>query len=155
MSVHISEPRQPDHRQKQAPHTAQAPAKKPDSLTEHKPQNHSQASPQAPQQTRQQDFDQLTRARILGQIRQRLVQHFVYPSLARRQGWQGRVLLGFRLDGKGGIQHIHVKQSSGYAILDDSAITAMRKIGQVSRDGIGLLDQFGQLEIPIIYRLEG
>lgn len=100
-------------------------------------------------------FEQVARAKILGTVQQRLVEDFVYPRLARRRGWQGRVLLGFQVGTGGTIQHVHVKQSSGYAILDDSAVNAMNKLGVIGLQKEELLNRVWHLEIPIIYRLEG
>jgi len=99
--------------------------------------------------------NQISNASVLTEIRQKLTRHFVYPVMARRMGWQGQVLLGFRVDDTGSIQHIHVKQSSGYAILDDSAIAALNKLGKVGINETGFLNRSWQLEIPVIYRLEG
>lgn len=153
MAIHISEPHPPEHTKKSKPDTVKTQDQTPP-LTE-QTSRHQPPSTQVQPQTSQQQATQLTRARIIGQIKQRLVQYFVYPTLARRQGWQGQVTLGFKVDGAGSIRHIHVKHSSGYAILDDSAVSAMQQVGQVQLDEMGFMDQFWQLEIPIIYRLEG
>ena len=99
--------------------------------------------------------DRISSAKVMTEIRQKLTQHFVYPIMARRLGWQGQVLLGFQIDHGGSIQKVHIKQSSGYAILDDSAITALNKIGKIAVQAGGMLNGIWQLEIPIIYRLEG
>lgn len=99
--------------------------------------------------------NQLNSAQVLTMIRQKLTQHFVYPVMARRMGWQGRVLLGFQLDHGGSIQKVHIKKSSGYAILDNSAMVALNKIGKITLQASDILNGNWQLEIPIIYRLEG
>ena len=101
------------------------------------------------------EFRQLAQAKILGHVRKKIVQHFTYPRLARRQGWQGQVLLGFQVDDSGSIRHVYVKQSSGHAILDDSAIAALNKVGKIVINESDFLKQTWQLEIPVTYRLEG
>lgn len=151
MAVHIRESRPPGLAQRISPPTKKALSQKSDTLTERKPSKNTE--PQ--KQTNTQAFNQLARAKILGDIKQRLVQNFVYPRLARRQGWQGLVMLGFQVDNVGSIQNIHIKQSSGYAILDDSAIAALNKIGKIGLYKTVFLNQTWQLEIPVIYRLEG
>lgn len=103
----------------------------------------------------QNDINQQARAKIIGHIKNRLVKHFTYPRLAQSRGWQGQVLLVFNLSSDGGIQHIQIKQGSGYDILDNSAITALRKIGRINQSELSLPDHKLELEIPIIYRLEG
>lgn len=106
--------------------------------------------------TRQQTASrQASGASVLARLHKKLAQRFVYPLLARRMGWQGRVLLGFRVDGSGSIQHVRIKQSSGYAVLDDSAMAALLKIGKIAIQTGATLPGSRQLEIPIIYRLEG
>ena len=154
MSVHINETSPPEHSAEKPP-AKTSPVRPAAQDTQKNSLQGSPASKQQVQQEPPQDLNQLARARIIGQVQQRLVQYFIYPTLARRQGWQGQVTLGFKVDGRGSIRHIHVKHSSGYAILDDSAVSAMQQVGQVQLDEIGFMDQFWQLEIPIIYRLEG
>ena len=154
LAVHIREARPPGLAQKISPPIKKPLSQKSDTLTEHKKQTQSPTSEQQTQ-TNTQAFNQLARAKIIGHIRQKLVQNFVYPRLARRQGWQGQVLIGFQINDAGSILDVHIKQSSGYAILDNSAITALNKMGKIGFDEPGLLNQTWQLEIPVIYRLEG
>jgi len=45
-----------------------------------------------------------------------------YPELARRQAMQGRVIVAFRIRDDGRVDHVHIVQSSGYGILDESAL---------------------------------
>lgn len=51
----------------------------------------------------------------------------VYPTLARKNGWEGDVLLRVRVSGRGAAQGIEVLQSSGYPMLDDAAMTAVAR----------------------------
>lgn len=156
MAVHIRESRPPGLAQKKPLATEKTLTQKPDTLTEHKNQTQSRTQISAQQiQTNRHELHQLARAKIIGHIRQKLVQNFVYPRLARRQGWQGQVLLGFQINDAGSIQHVHIKQSSGYAILDNSAIAALNKMGKIGLYEPGFLNRTWQLEIPVIYRLEG
>lgn len=50
----------------------------------------------------------------------------VYPELARRRGQQGRVLLRVAVDAAGSPAAVSVQESSGYALLDQAAITAVK-----------------------------
>jgi len=93
-------------------------------------------------------------ALLLSQIRKQIKKHFVYPRMARRMGWQGEVLLSFSVDSVGLIHTVHIKKSSGYALLDDSARTALSSIGTIKLENSISVNSW-QLEIPIIYRLEG
>lgn len=49
-----------------------------------------------------------------------------YPDEARRRGWQGRVVLRVHVSAAGDVTDVEVVQSSGYALLDAAAATAVR-----------------------------
>ncbi|MDH5409024.1 MAG: energy transducer TonB [Gammaproteobacteria bacterium] len=100
----------------------------------------------------QQEQSQLAYASILNQLKQKLAQHFVYPSLARKKGWQGRVLLVFLINDQGQIQQVKIKQSSGYALLDNSAVNALGKLGKIEIQQT--LFKTKQFELPVIYQLQ-
>ncbi len=50
-----------------------------------------------------------------------------YPSLARKRGWQGTVLLEVDVQRDGIVKSVKVKQGSGYELLNKEALTAVRK----------------------------
>jgi protein TonB len=58
-------------------------------------------------------------------IRSRIGRALLYPPLARRRGWQGRVIVGFTLGRDGGVRDIRVVRSSGFDVLDQSALSAV------------------------------
>lgn len=90
------------------------------------------------------------RRNVLAQLHAALAEHFNYPMLARRHGWQGEVILTFRLLGNGHIERIVVARSSGHRLLDRAAKTSLSEVTHLPVTGTDL-----DLEIPIIYRLEG
>ena len=51
----------------------------------------------------------------------------VYPDIAKNRGWQGTVLLKVRVNIDGRSDEVVLHSSSGYKILDTSAITAVEK----------------------------
>jgi protein TonB len=51
----------------------------------------------------------------------------VYPAIARRRGWEGKVLLKVDVSTEGLSHLVKLHQSSGYEELDDSAIAAVEK----------------------------
>ncbi len=51
----------------------------------------------------------------------------VYPSLARKRGWQGTVLLEVDVLSDGMVKNVQVKESSSYELLDRKALEAVRK----------------------------
>lgn len=50
-----------------------------------------------------------------------------YPSLSRRMGEQGRVLLDVHIQPDGTVGEIRLKKSSGFSRLDEAAIDAVRR----------------------------
>ncbi|OGP12949.1 MAG: hypothetical protein A2052_05600 [Deltaproteobacteria bacterium GWA2_54_12] len=52
--------------------------------------------------------------------------HWEYPQLAARNGWQGSLKINFKINRDGSVSDISLERSSGYPMLDDAAITAVR-----------------------------
>lgn len=49
-----------------------------------------------------------------------------YPAEAQRRGWQGTVLLRLSIDESGRVAEARVERSSGFELLDDTALQAVR-----------------------------
>ncbi|CAG1065051.1 Protein TonB [uncultured bacterium] len=49
-----------------------------------------------------------------------------YPMLAARNGWQGSLKINFKINRDGSVSDIALERSSGYPMLDDAAMTAVR-----------------------------
>ena len=79
--------------------------------------------------------------------------HFIYPPLARRQGWQGRVQVGLRVEADGHFSQLRVLRSSGYASLDRDALQTLERIGQLAQARLWLDGRAMQVELPVVYRL--
>ncbi len=60
-------------------------------------------------------------------IREAIMRNVRYPDKARRLGWEGKVILSFIVSVSGSIRDVKVVQSSGFAVLDDSAKDALTK----------------------------
>jgi len=50
----------------------------------------------------------------------------VYPGSARRRGYQGSVVLKVLVGVNGSVQQVEIEQSCGYAVLDRTALSAVR-----------------------------
>lgn len=61
-----------------------------------------------------------------------------YPEMARRQGYQGVVLVAVEILTDGRVGHVSVSKSSGYAILDQTAMNAVKawKFEPAKKSGI-------------------
>lgn len=95
------------------------------------------------------------RAQVLSRVRENFAQHFYYPMLARRHGWQGQVLLGFSVAANGSIHDVHVQRGSGYSLLDESAQSALNRIKQLHQVQHWLGGATMQLQLSVVYRLQG
>jgi periplasmic protein TonB len=60
-------------------------------------------------------------------IRDAIQRSASYPPLARRMGWVGRVVLAFHILPDGAVANVHVVNGSGFAVLDHSAVEAVRR----------------------------
>jgi TonB family protein len=52
--------------------------------------------------------------------------HPSYPLLARKKGWEGRVIIQANIDKKGNVKFIKVSESSGFKILDEVSVETLK-----------------------------
>lgn len=90
---------------------------------------------------------------LLGELQTRLARHLTYPPLARARGWQGTVLIDLRVESDGRIERVHIARSSGYDVLDRSALTAFRRIERLAETTARLGGREHEMQLPVIYRL--
>jgi TonB family protein len=93
------------------------------------------------------------RAQIRTRLNTDLARYFDYPYAARLRGWEGTVLLAFNIEADGRLEKIRVAHSSGYAVLDDSALTALRKVERLAETIAWSQGRELTMQIPVIYRL--
>ena len=74
----------------------------------------------------QEDVNSLTGEVSLIVPRYRENTHPVYPLIARMRGYEGIVLLSVEIFANGRVGKLNIKRSSGYAVLDRSALEAVR-----------------------------
>lgn len=76
-----------------------------------------------------------------------------YPRRARKQGWQGTVLLRVAVSSTGAPSAVTVARSSGYPLLDDAAIEAvLRWRFRAARRGDEPVES--TVEVPVTFRLQ-
>ncbi|MCX7089460.1 MAG: energy transducer TonB [Methylococcales bacterium] len=51
----------------------------------------------------------------------------IYPSIAKRLGWKGKVILHVQVSAAGESTSVSVQQSSGHEELDDAAVEAVKQ----------------------------
>lgn len=99
--------------------------------------------------------DDVVRARIEAQLRTDLARHFDYPWLARLRGWEGGVLLAFIVRAGGSLNDVRVVRSSGFAVLDRSAVDSLQKIERIPEAVAWLQGRDIEMQLPIVYHLKG
>lgn len=76
----------------------------------------------------------------------------VYPGVARRRGWEGTVILQVRVESDGHPAGVTVLESSGYSVLDEEAVRAIRTWRfEPARRGTNQVSSM--IEIPVRFRL--
>lgn len=84
---------------------------------------------------------------VISQIVQKNIS---YPPIARRMGWEGRVVLIIRLCEDGTLKEVRVAESSGYEILDRNAVETVRKVAHLfPKPPVEVV-----VRLPVSYRLE-
>ncbi|MEK7237756.1 MAG: energy transducer TonB, partial [Nitrospirota bacterium] len=77
-----------------------------------------------------------------------------YPSAARLNGWEGKVVLRAVIRSDGHLSEVKVHRSSGYESLDNAAMEAIRLVCPLH-----LTNSIGAAEVavyvPIVYSLGG
>ena len=71
-----------------------------------------------------------------------------YPRLARKMGWEGKVVVSFMVGEDGRVQNVHIVKSSGFSALDKNATATIRKAAPFPCPPVR-----AELVVPVIYRL--
>ena len=71
-----------------------------------------------------------------------------YPRIARKMGWQGKVLISFIICLDGTVKDIQVVESSGHKALDKNAIEIVQKVAPFPKPPVA-----AELIIPVVYNL--
>ena len=82
-------------------------------------------------------------------IRDLIVKRLDYPPLARRMEWSGKVLLAFVVTEDGGVRSVQIKESSGYSVLDNSAMNTVRSVAPFPRPPVA-----AEIVIPVHFKLQ-
>ncbi len=53
--------------------------------------------------------------------------HPTYPLIARKKGWEGRVVLQTDVDKQGNVKFVRILESSGFKVLDDISMETLKK----------------------------
>jgi len=81
-------------------------------------------------------------------LRAAIQRRVVYPDVARRMGWQGKVIVTFGLQKNGEVRDLRVLASSGFTTLDNNALRAVERAAPLPPAG-----EFVQIVMPIVFAL--
>lgn len=90
----------------------------------------------------------------LSALREHLQRSIVYPAIARRMGWEGRVVVSFTVCADGTVRNVRLVESSGKPVLDRNALDVVKSIDRIpdiAHAGAGI----PEVVLPIVYRLDG
>nr|WP_284694692.1 energy transducer TonB [Geomonas sp. Red32] len=97
----------------------------------------------APEQARQRYLKQ-----HFGYIRDLVANGVVYPPVARRMNWSGRTVVAFMVTEEGAVVAIAVLETSGFPVLDKSALEAVRNAAPFPKPPVR-----AQIVLPVTFRI--
>ena len=81
-------------------------------------------------------------------IKDLIHKHLIYPAMAKKMGWEGKVIVSFIISSGGHARNIMLSKSSGHEILDDNALKAVRIAAPFPKPPVE-----AQIIVPVLYRL--
>jgi len=84
-----------------------------------------------------------------GVIRDMVYKRLSYPSLAQAEEWEGTVKIRFLVKCDGNVDSIRIQRSSGYSMLDNSAVKAVREAAPFPKAPFRL-----EIVLPVVFRLQ-
>jgi protein TonB len=76
----------------------------------------------------------------------------IYPETARRAGWEGRVTVRVEVSADGLPMSVALQKSSGYGILDQAALRAV-KTWRFQPRTMGGVAMAGMVDVPVNFTL--
>lgn len=89
----------------------------------------------------------------LAMVRLRIDRHKTYPQAARMRQLQGTVVVHFVITLEGTVKTLKIIQSSGYTVLDEAGLKAIRDASPFPRPPDKLVKGEIPVEIPIVFEL--
>lgn len=82
-------------------------------------------------------------------VRRLLINNLRFPSIARKMGLSGKIVVAFTLKHDGQVADIAITSSTGHAILDDEVAATLRRIAPLPRPPAP-----ARLVVPIVFNLQ-
>ena len=87
-------------------------------------------------------------------VSQRIQENISYPWAAKQGQLKGTLILNLCLSSAGDLLDAKIKQSSGLSVLDENALTAVKKISPFPPFPPAIREKVLCIEIPIVYSLQ-
>ena len=100
----------------------------------------------------QQELD-AARAGYANALARALEKNIQYPRIATMRGWQGTVIVWLKLDKNGSIAQSSIKTSSGFDVLDQQALEAVKRTPLPLPPAV-LRDQISEITVPVAFQLK-
>jgi protein TonB len=81
-------------------------------------------------------------------IKKIIEKNISYPPMARRMGWQGKVLVSFIVCKDGKVENLQVVESSGHKQLDRNALETVKQVGPFPSPPVRV-----KLVLPVTYTI--
>jgi protein TonB len=77
-----------------------------------------------------------------------------YPAIAMEKGWQGKVEVHMVIGADGMLAKTSIKSSSGHKVLDDQAVSMLKKGKSTVQIPPGLRSREFSIDVPVIFNLD-
>jgi protein TonB len=82
-------------------------------------------------------------------IRKHIMESLIYPVVAQKRGWRGKVLVSFVINEGGEVEDITIVTSCGHDLLDSNVISTIHKAAPFPKP-----PERAQIILPIVYDLK-
>lgn len=82
-------------------------------------------------------------------IRKHIMECLIYPAVAQKRGWRGKVLVSFVINEGGEVEDITIVTSCGHDLLDSNVISTIHKAAPFPKP-----PERAQIILPIVYDLK-
>ena len=109
--------------------------------------------PPKPTGPTQADLD-AARGLYKSQLEREIVKHKQYPRVAKMRGWQGEAVVELQIDANGEPTSVKIQTSSGFEVLDNTAIEMVRKTVAATTLPAILRGTMSTFLVPVSFRLQ-
>ncbi len=90
-----------------------------------------------------------------GKVKRKIEKEKKYPRLAERNGYEGKVEIKFKILADGQVENVEIVNSSGYDVLDNEAVRAIRAAAPYSLIPEALAQTYLWIKVPLVFAITG